>query len=49
MADKVKNEMLFVEPEFFGKGTCGKASEYGRSETDGQGNPFPILRMELRK
>ena len=75
-----KIEMLFVEPEYFGKGIGGKLlnmatqgygarfidvneqnssalaiyrhwgfREYDRSETDGQGYPFPILRMELRK
>lgn len=74
-----KIEMLFVEPEYFGKGIGGKLlnmavqecgarfidvneqnssalaiyrhwgfSEYDRSETDDQGYPFPILRMELR-
>ena len=75
-----KIEMLFVEPEYFGKGIGGQLlnmavqecgarfidvneqnsaalaiyrhwgfREYDRSETDDQGYPFPILRMELRK
>ncbi len=75
-----KIEMLFVEPEYFGKGIGGKLlnmavqeygarfidvneqnsaalaiyrhwgfREYDRSETDEQGYPFPILRMELHK
>ncbi len=75
-----KIEMLFVDPEYFGKGVGGKLlniairecgarlidvneqnpsalaiyrhwgfHEYARSATDDQGNPFPILRMELRK
>lgn len=74
-----KIEMLFVAPEYFGRGVGKLLTAHvveglggmfvdvneqnpgafgfyqsigfevaGRSETDGQGNPFPILHMRLR-